>query len=312
MEQHNQQNKGGAPIDPIKRRKDEQLDQPKPAQQPKEQARRTAAVGDGAEYVTLPSQGVFYKGRFNGLQELKVRQLNWMDEDILTTKSYYDNGTLFNEILKNTIVDDNGFRAEQLVPIDKDAILLWLRIGAFGKDYTIKHKCRSCDKTITRTWDLSEIEMPDFNSEYAQELKENGEVKTQLPSSGEQVTITIPNTGREEQVSNMLKQRKAQLKTDRDFLITGRLLSVLSSVKGVDGQEIRDVNSIYNWIKKLPTSGAPLGIGDSRHIQNLARDIELEIDTAKDFVCRHCNDVEEGVSMPMTIYFFWPEYKKVS
>jgi len=53
------------------------------------------------EYVMLPSQGIYYNDLYKGLDKLKVRKLNWEDEDILTTKSYYDNGTLFDEILKN-------------------------------------------------------------------------------------------------------------------------------------------------------------------------------------------------------------------
>jgi hypothetical protein len=259
-----------------------------------------------SEYVTLPSQGIFYKGRFKGLAKIKVRKLNYTDEDILTTRSYYDNGTLFNEILKNVIVDTNGFRSEQLVPVDRDAILMWLRIGAFGKDYVIPQECEECTKKDMRTWDLSDIDMPELNKQYEQQLVELGEVDAVLPESGITIKLTVPSTGRELEVEKILTTEKKQLKTDRNHAITGRLLSVISAVV-IDGRELRSLKEIRDWMK----SGTGLSIRDSRHIQKLAKDIDVKIETKKDFTCKHCGHVEEGVVLPMTIYFFWPEYEKV-
>lgn len=264
-----------------------------------------------SEYVQLPSAGIFYKGRFKGMDKLKVRKLNYTDEDILTTKSYYDNGTLFNEILKNVIIDNNGFRAEQLVPVDRDAILMWLRIGAFGKDYTIPYECDqdNCGAKNTRTWDLADIDMPELNPKYEKQLVEVGEVDTELPESGISLKLTIPSTGREFEVNKMLEAEKKQLKSDRNHAITGRLLSVISCVS-VEGKEIRSIKDIREWMR-TSNGGTGLSIRDSRHIQKIAKEIDVKISTAKSFTCKNCGHVEEGVALPMTIYFFWPEYEKV-
>lgn len=298
-------------ISPIKRIQDSQLEGSSVNHSHEEEDQEnTQAINSypdtEAEFVTLPSQGVFYKGRFKGLDKLKVRKLNYADEDILTTRSYYDNGTLFNEILKNTIIDNSGFRAEQLVPVDRDAILMWLRIGAFGKDYIIPHECEECEKKDTRTWDLSDINMPEFNKEYIKELMETGEASVILPDSGIDIKITVPSTGKEFEVNKMLDAEKKQLKTERNHVITGRLLSVISAVN-VDGKEIRDLKAVKSWMSQ----GNGLSIKDSRFIQAKAKEIDVKIDTAKDFVCKNCGHIEEGVALPMTIYFFWPEHKKV-
>src|SRR5690349_11553224 len=58
---------------------------------------------EGVEPVLLPSKGVFYltdqMGKFWNMESVLVRQLNYTDEDILTTRAYFENGTIFNEIL---------------------------------------------------------------------------------------------------------------------------------------------------------------------------------------------------------------------
>jgi len=310
-------------INPIKRIQDSQIENTNPSAAEKEEEEGEATDKSQtneeknpvqpypdyeAEFVDLPSKGIFYKGRFKGLDKLKIRKLNYQDEDILTTKSYYENETLFNEILKGVIVDPNGFRSEQLVPVDRDAILMWLRIGAFGKDYNVPYACdqEECGKKDTRTWDLADIDMPEYNPKFEKELQDTGEVAITLPS-GTKVKLTVPSTGRELEVKKMLDTEKRQLKTERNYIITGRLLTVISSVI-LDGKEFNSLKEIREWMR----AGTGLSIIDSRYIQKMAKEIDVKIKTAKTFTCKHCGHVEEDVALPMTIYFFWPEYEEIS
>jgi hypothetical protein len=265
-----------------------------------------------AEYITLPSQGLFYQSPYKGLERLKVRKLNWEDEDILTTKSYYDNGTLFTELLKNCIVDDNGFKAKDLVAIDRDAILWWLRITAFGVDYTVMKKCinEDCGKTNEITWNLGEFMMPDPNPTYLDELKANGSVLIELPISKLKCRVTIPSTGREDEIAKRLNLKKTKTKSTRDFNITGKLISIISEVYDSAGNKLTASDDITNWLR-TGFNGNPIPLVDSRTIQLVAKDINIKIDTKQDVVCRHCGQQEEGLEMFMSINFFWPEYNKV-
>jgi hypothetical protein len=264
-----------------------------------------------AEYVPLPSRGVFYKGAFKNLERIKVRKLNWEDEDILTTKSYYDNGTVFNEIIKNTVVDENGFNPKDLLPIDRDTILWWLRIGAFGSDYTVPIPCPSCGKKNDVTWDLGSFEMPDYKPAILDELLTNGYKTTVLPASGATVKLVVPSIGREQEIAKRLNLKKEKTKTTRDFNVTGKLLASIIEAIDVDGTVYRGTDQIAIWLKKA-NKGNQLSMVDSRFIQATVRDITLDVDTRKDVVCSHCDHLEEGVRMPMSIYFFWPEYAEVS
>ncbi len=265
-------------------------------------------LGEEAQYVNLPSKGFFYKNQYRGMDKLKIRQLDWTDEDILTTESYYQNGTVFNELLSRVIVDENGFSSKQLIPVDKDAILIWLRIAAFGSDYEIKKKCPKCGKIHKTSWDLSEIEMPEFNPEYLKEISEHGEVLVELPISKKKIKITIPSINKEIEIQKQLELKKEKSNSSQDYLITGKLLSSISAVYNEEEKEWkRDKISISqflaNDLKKIQ---------DSRHILKTLKDITIKIDSKKDVKCPHCNHLEEGVEMPMTIYFFWPEFEGIS
>jgi rubrerythrin len=132
-----------------------------------------------------------------------------------------------------------------------------------------------------------------------------GEVAITLPS-GTRIKLTVPSTGRELEVKKMLDSEKKQLKTERNYIITGRLLTVIGAVE-VEGKELRSLKEIRDWMR----AGTGLSIIDSRYIQKMAKEIDVKINTAKTFVCKHCGYVEEDVALPMTIYFFWPEYQEV-
>lgn len=266
-------------------------------------------IGDKAEYVPLPSQGVFYKGQYQGMKQLLIRNLNWEDEDILTTESYYHNNTLFNELLKRCIVDKNGFKPEWLVPVDRDAILYWLRIGAFGPEYELKRtNPRDEDESRKIVYDLSELEMPEFNPEYAEELMANGEVETLLPDLQVKVKITVASIGREQQVAEVLKKKKQKTKSKNDFLITGKLMSVLCEVPDGEGKPSRDPVVIGQFLSNRLRS-----LKDSRHILKVAKAIDLKISHKIDVEWELPSPwTEKGVEMPMSIYFFWPEFDELS
>lgn len=291
-------------LDPIKKQQLSQLDSAS--------TNSAQNIDNEAEYVQLPSEGKYYQGQYQGMTQLKVRKLNWEDEDILTTRSYYDNGTLFNEILKNCIVDENGFKAEWLIDVDKDAILWWLRIGAFGQEYVVPYTCANdeCEKKSEQTWDLGSFEMPELSAEYAEEVTKNGFVEITLPVSKLKCRVVVPSIGRELELLKRLKAKKEKSKATKDFAITGKLISVLKEAIAPDGTVVKGYDDLLNWLR-TGHSGHPIPLVDSRYIQKVAREISFKVNTKKDCTCKHCGHTEEGVEMPMSINFFWPEYSGV-
>ena len=86
------------------------------------------------EIVKLPSKGLFYK---NGLSEINVEYMTSKDEDLLTTSSLIESGVVLDLLLKRKIKTPN-VNPEDLLPGDRNAILLFLRITSYGSDYTVQ------------------------------------------------------------------------------------------------------------------------------------------------------------------------------
>ena len=269
-----------------------------------------------AEYVPLFSKGLYYKGNFKGLDKLLVRKLDWTDEDILTTKSYYDNGTLFDVLLKRCIVDDCGFNVMDLISIDRDAILWWLRIGAFGADYEIPITCKQIDPSTDKicgrknkiVWNLKDFERPNFPEIYAKEIEATGGVIIELPSCQLKCKIIVPSIGRLKEIDKAQKEKKAKTKVTNDFNSTTRLLSVIEEVYDKEGNSTKKREDIFQWLMK-GNNGKPISISDSRYIIKKAEEINLKINTKKTYIC-DCG-YEHTTNMVMTVYFFYPDFDEL-
>ena len=86
------------------------------------------------EIVKLPSQGLFYK---NGISEVNVEYMTSKDEDLLTTPSLIENGTVLDILLKRKI-KTKGVDVDNLLAGDRNAIILFLRSSSYGSTYTVQ------------------------------------------------------------------------------------------------------------------------------------------------------------------------------
>lgn len=258
---------------------------------------------EGAEFIPLPSKGLFYNFSPNyiGLESLKVRQLNFEDEDILTTRSFFENGTLFIELLKQTIVDQNGFPATQLVPIDRDTILLWLRSTSFGNIYEVDFECPNCKHKNQLSWDLSKLEIPQYEQEVEEELRQNaGELELFTPQRRIRVKISVPTLTAAKNFERLVSAKKNN--TGKETLGTSSLYLIVTAVYDEENNTwIRRRPEIEQYFKKKN-----LTLFDMRFIKKQFEKISLKYDTTKTMTCSSCGHVEEGVEMPILHpNFFW-------
>lgn len=259
---------------------------------------------EGTELIPLPSRGVFYNfdQRFLGIDKLRVRQLNYTDEDILTTRSYLEDGSVFFEILKNVIVDESGFTASALMPIDRDTILLWLRSTAFGNEFVAETSCPKCGDKQDVSWDLSTFKIPEYDETIFNELKQNGELTITTPVSKIVVKITVPTIGKAREFEKMMLAKKKNSNSKSDMLGTGSMMLIVSGVE-VDGKVIREKSKIEAHFRKIN-----LTILDARYIRKSIEQINLQYDTKQNVECKSCGHIQEGVEMPMLHpNFFWPD-----
>jgi len=263
---------------------------------------------EGGASIPLPSKGIFYSWnqQFFKLETLSVRQLNYTDEDILTTKSYLDDGSVFTELLKNTILTED-FPATGLVPVDRDTILLWLRSTAFGNEFKVEIKCpvENCGHKNIMTWDLGKLEIPTFDEEVFRNLEVNlGEYEIITPLKEVRLKLVVPSVGKSREFEKTLALKKKNLNSKTDFYGTGSLSLIVASVFNEEKQEwVRSTTEIQNYFNKIN-----LPLADSRFIRKELEKINLTYETKQDCTCEACGYIQEGVVMPMLHpNFLWVE-----
>lgn len=144
------------------------------------------------EMITLPSHGIHYQ---SGISEVMVEFLTTEDEDVLSTSSLIQNGTVLDVLLRRKI-KTKGINVEDLLPGDKDAILLFLRMSSYGNEYDVEVMNPYTNLPFKTKIDLRKLkykevtEKPDNMGYYSVLLPmRNKLVKFKLLKASEEVTV---------------------------------------------------------------------------------------------------------------------------
>ncbi len=219
------------------------------------------------ETISLPSKGLFYK---NGLKELNVEYMTSKDEDLLTTPSLIENGTVINKLLKRKIKTPN-VNVDELLPGDKSAVILFLRTSSYGPDYTVEVQDPRSGKYFKEKVNLLLLQQKEIK-----ELPDdNGYFTVELPMRKKEVKFKLLTSGEEENIRNMADSLMKEYNEEFPEYSTLRLKS---SVISIDGKT--DRTYINKFIDAMPAY-------DSLTIKKKINEVSPEFDmnytfTAKD------------------------------
>lgn len=129
------------------------------------------------DIVKLPSKGDFYQ---NGKSEVYVEHMSAKDEQILNTPSLIENGKA-TKILLERKVKDPVFKGIDYLVGDENAILLFLRISAYGPFYDVKTISPFTNEIFTENVDLRKIE------EKNSEIKPNSDLLFEFETSDKHI-----------------------------------------------------------------------------------------------------------------------------
>lgn len=201
--------------------------------------------------VRLPSNGECYK---NKMKEIKVSHLVAYDENLILSPSLYRNGTFFDHILKNKILDD--INPDDLIQGDRDAIIIWLRAGAYGSDYPIRMTDDKTGKEFETNVDLSQLKFKKFT------LKgdEDGYFDFVLPNSKDIVKFRFLTNGDvkklekmrdAENVAEEVSRTKTKIREIRSFIEDSDKFNFEGSKNALDALSIVE-NEIYEKYNDVP------------------------------------------------------------
>lgn len=241
------------------------------------------------EFVELPSKGLYYpEGHsLHGKDTIEVRLMSAKEEDILSNKSLLKKGHAIDRLLSSLIVD-RTINVDDLFVGDKNALLIAIRISAYGPEYKTLMVCPQCEHKFENNFDLETIK----RKETIEELNADGTFPLTLPKTKASVVCKLL-TGRDEKylAAAMETKRKHKL---LETPMTDQLKALLISVNGDS-----DKGTVGKFVESLPTL-------DSRFLRTEYAKMVPDVDTNFSVVCPQC-DADSEVSMPLAAEFFWPK-----
>lgn len=201
------------------------------------------------DIIPLPSEGKLYK---NKKKTVKVAYLTTGDENILTSPNLVESGD-FLEILINRKLLDPELRYKDLLPGDRNAIMIWLRATGYGEMYpvTIYDKY---DKPFDTEINLSELK----TIKLSVEPDNDGLFEFELPVSKNRIRFKLLTIGDLEELEKIAENKKSELINVEQTLILERQVVEVNGNKDrtfindfVNNMRILDAQKLREYIKKI-------------------------------------------------------------
>ena len=210
------------------------------------------------DIIELPSQGLLYP---NKKSQVKVEYLTAYDENILTSPNILANGKIIDVLLERK-VKDLGFEHKLLLEGDRMAIILFLRVSAFGPLYLQPVVDPITKKIVEGEVDLSQLQ----NKKLLVKPDEQGLFDFILPNPKKNIKFRFLSGKDEEEIDVLDIQLMERNKNEISTKTTLRLERLIMDI---DGE--RDKIKISNVLKALP-------IMDIRKLNKYISEIEPGVD----------------------------------
>lgn len=238
--------------------------------------------------VNLPSRGVLYEGQIpDGV--VQVRKLKTGEEAILLKQGGSPLDRM-NVIIEQCVKLPNGFEHQNLLIVDRMALLLSLRLVTFGARYDVSYKCPSCNNLAKVEMDL----MEDLDENAADDsLSEPQHVK--LPDSGNMVGLRFLRGVDEDRITKRAKRTMMKSNDPGDPSYQHRLALQIVSIDEKEGMTLPEREAFVRGITAK----------DALAIRTKIDDSEPGIDLQVVLECNHCGTPTE-MTLPFTGEFFRP------
>jgi hypothetical protein len=235
------------------------------------------------EIVPLPSKGLFYK---NGLSEVNVEYMTSKDEDLLTTASLIENGTVIDVLLKRKIKTPN-VNVEELLEGDRSAIILFLRTSSYGVDYNVTVTDPRNNTEFKSVVDLSKLQY----KELTELPDENGYFTVDIPMRKKTVLFRLLNIGENKLLEKKAKAIQEAYNEEFSQYSTLKLKSHIVSI---------DENTDRTYIDKFVDAMPAL---DAYTIRKKIQQVSPDIDMKYQFITKDNFSFDANLSLGLDFFF---------
>jgi hypothetical protein len=238
----------------------------------------------GYEIVSLPSKGIYYANRKS---EVTVEYMTSKDEDILSTSSLIENGTVLDILLKNKI-KDTGINTDELLVGDRNAILLFLRASSYGEEYEVKVTDPRNGNTFPSKVNLTKLK--------AKEIKhlpdDRGEFSLKVPVRKKLVKFKILNY---KEINHVLKTAEAKQDAYSTSYNEFGSLKLKAEIVEVEGNRNKDY--IVSFVDALPAR-------DSAELKKRIQEVTPDVDMSYEFTT--ADGFKFNAKISVGVDFFFP------
>ena len=206
------------------------------------------------DVVSLPSKGIFYKPK---KESLKVGFLTAADENLLMSQNIPKEG-LVTTLLKNKIYEP-GFDVSQMIDVDVQAVLLFLRNTAFGPEYNYIITDPATNKKFDVTINIDEVNY--LPSTHKPDI--DGFFSTVLPKSNVNLKCKVLSVKETNEIDSIQNSYPDSMVAP---VMTKRLESQIVELNGE-----RDKGKIAQFVNQMP-------ISDSKYLRKFLRECEPKLD----------------------------------
>lgn len=214
------------------------------------------------DIAPFPSKGRFYK---SGQDSVVFEHMNAKSECILATPAFINSGRILEELLKHQVKDKN-LNLDELLTGDINAILLSIRIAAYGNLYPVEVIDPETGEKFEENVDLNRLKFKELEEEPDNELLFN----FKLPIRKKTVKFRLLSNKEEKDISFI----SDNMKKINGGIDTTYIEKLKMQVMDIDGN--RDKIYITQFVENMP----PL---DSLKLKNKINEVEPNLDLSYEF-----------------------------
>lgn len=233
------------------------------------------------DVIPLPSKGKTYRGKKSNI---KLSYMTTADENILSSPNLLQSGE-FLEVLLNRKILDN-IRYKDLLPGDRNAIMIWLRATSYGEMYPIVLDDEEGTPFET-TVDLNGLKTIDLNVE----PDEEGLFSFMLPLSQKIIRFKLLTCGEMDYLEKIIEAEKNNNQLVNNYS-TYKLERMIVEVDGSRDKQ---------FIKEIANS---MRIPDAKKLTDFINTIDCGIDLNIEVATPGGGSI--ATFLPLNLNFFWP------
>ena len=235
------------------------------------------------DLIPLPSEGKLYP---NKKKSVKIAYLTTADENILTSPNLVESGD-FLEILINRKLLDPSLRYKDLLPGDRNAIMIWLRATGYGEMYPITIYDNEGNPFDTEI-NLSELKTVNLTVD----PEEDGLYSFVLPVSKNRIRFRLLSIGEMEELEAEADSRKDDfVNSESTMILEAQIVSI---------NDNKDRAFISDYVENMR-------VLDAKKLRDYMGTINCGIDM--NISVKSPNGEIVNTFLPLTTKFFWPDFE---